>query len=74
MRTNLLAGPAGDDTVPRDGDLAEDGERVAGYEGELGVAELGVRHKLGKPSVITGKILLECVLTPATSYYQLFMI
>ena len=65
LRSNLLAGAAGDDAVPGDGDLTEDGEGVARDERELGVTELRVRHKLGKPSVITGKILLECVLTPA---------
>ena len=64
MRANLLAGAAGDDAVPGDGDLTEDGEGVARDEGELRMTELGVRHKLGKPSVITGKILLECVLAP----------
>ena len=68
LRSNLLAGAAGDNTVPRDGDLAEDGEGVARDEGELRMTELGVRHKLGKPSVITGKILLECVLAPASSH------
>ena len=52
LRSNLLAGAAGDNTVPRDGDLAEDGEGVARDEGELRMTELGVRHKLGKPSVI----------------------
>ena len=39
-RSHLLAGAAGDDAVPGDGDLTEDGESVARDEGELGVTEL----------------------------------
>lgn len=60
----VLAGAAGDDALPADGDLAEDGEGVAGQEVQLGVPQLRVRHELGKPSVVTREVLLKNILTP----------
>ena len=61
---HVLAGAAGDDALPADGDLAEDGEGVAGQEVQLGVPQLRVRHELRKPSVVTREVLLKNIFTP----------
>ena len=42
-----LGGAAGDKVVPRDGDLAENGERVVGQQVQLGVPQLGVGNEPG---------------------------
>ena len=42
---DILWGSAGDDVVPRNGDLAEDGEGIVGEQVQLRVLQLSVRHK-----------------------------
>ena len=64
LESDGLGGAAGDDTVASDGDLAEDGESVSGYEIELRVAQFGVRDELSKAPVVTRQVLLESVLAP----------